>query len=122
MMFPSESGGVENEQVKLIVAGVFLCRLVIDQRALNLVLIALRADIFFRKMDVTGRSYSFHRAMFGLFGDTDVDITNGRAIGVDWSVEAHSLLCSRSDETGERLALYPFDAEDVGAFLSILLR
>jgi len=41
MKLPSESGGVENEQVKLIVAGVFLCRLVIDQRALNLVLIAL---------------------------------------------------------------------------------
>ena len=47
MKFPSESGGVENEQVKFIVADVFLCRLVIDQRALNLVLITLRAGIFF---------------------------------------------------------------------------
>ena len=47
MIFPSESAGVDNEQVKFIVAGVFLCRLVIDQRALNLVLIALGADVFF---------------------------------------------------------------------------
>jgi len=83
MMFPSESVGEDNEQVKLIVAGVFLCRLVIDQRALNLVLIALRADIFFWKIGVIGRSYSFHRAMFGLFGDTDGNVTNGRAIGVE---------------------------------------
>src|SRR5262252_7768143 len=51
MIFPSESAGVDNEQVKLIVAGVFLRRLVIDLRALNLVLIALRADIFFWIMD-----------------------------------------------------------------------
>jgi hypothetical protein len=41
MMFPGESAGEENEQVKLIVAAVFLCRFVIDERALNLVLIAL---------------------------------------------------------------------------------
>ena len=75
MKFPSESPGVENEQVKLIFAGVFLRRLVIDQRALNFVPIALRADIFFWKTDVIGRSYSFHRAVFWLFGDTDVDIT-----------------------------------------------
>ena len=76
MKFPSKSPGEENEQVKLIVAGVFLCRLVIDQRALNLVLIALRADIFFCITGVIGRSYSFHRAMFGLFGDTDIDIAS----------------------------------------------
>jgi hypothetical protein len=34
MMFPGESAGEENEQVKLIVAGVFLRRLVIDECAL----------------------------------------------------------------------------------------
>jgi hypothetical protein len=107
MKFPGESAGEENEQVKLIVAGVFLCRLVIDERALNLVLIALRADIFFWIMDVIGLSYGFHRAMFGLFGDTDVDITTGGAIGVECSVEADSQLCSRSDVTGERLVLWP---------------
>jgi hypothetical protein len=83
MKFPSQSGGVENEQVKLIVAGVFLWRLVIDQRALNLVLIALRADIFFWIMGVFGRSYRFHLAMFGLFGDTDIDIAAGGAIRVE---------------------------------------
>ena len=77
MKFPSESVGKENEQIKLIVAGVFLRCLVIDQRALNLALIALRADIFFWKICVIGRSYSFHRAMFGLFGDTDIDIADG---------------------------------------------
>jgi hypothetical protein len=109
MKFPGQSAGVENEQVKLIVAGVFLCRLVIDQRALNLVLIALRADIFFWIMGVMGRSYSFHRAMFGLFGDTNVDVTAGSAIGVECSEEADSVLCSRSEEPGERLALLPFD-------------
>src|SRR5260370_39050014 len=105
MTFPSEPAREEDEQVKLIVAGVFLCRLVIDLRALNLVLIALNADIFFWIMDVIGHSYSFHRAMFGLFGDTDVDITSGRAIGVEINVEADSVLCSRSDDTGERLSL-----------------
>src|SRR5215475_10173345 len=93
-----------------------------DQRALNFVLIALRADIFFRKMGVIGRSYSFHRAMFGLFGDTDSDITSGRAIGVEVNVEADSMFWPRSHNTVERLALYSFDAEDTGAFLSELLR
>jgi hypothetical protein len=83
MMFPGESAGVEDKQVKLIVAGVFLCRLVIDQRPLNLVLIAVRADIFFCITGVVGRGYSFYRAMFRLFGDTDGDITSGRAIGVE---------------------------------------
>ena len=77
MMFPGVSAGEKNEQIKLIVAGVFLCRLVIDQRALNFVLIALGADIFFWIMGVIGPSYSFQRAMFGLFGDTDSDITSG---------------------------------------------
>ena len=74
MVFPGQPIRVENKQVKFILAAVFLCRLVIDQHALNLVLIALRADIFFWIMGVIGHSYSFHRAMFGLFGDTDVDI------------------------------------------------
>ena len=82
MKFPSESLGVENEQVKLIFAGIFLRRLVIDQRALNFVPIALRADIFFWKFDVIGRSYSFHRAVFWLFGDTDVDIKTAEQSGL----------------------------------------
>src|SRR5262245_31381560 len=83
MMFPSESVGEDNEQVKLIVAAVFLCRLVMDLRALNFVLIALNAGIFFMIISVIVRGYSFQRAMFGLFSYTAVDITNGRAIGVE---------------------------------------
>ena len=82
MKFPGEPIRVENKQIKFILAAVFLCRLVIDQRALNLVLIALNADIFFMIISVIGRNYSFHCAMFGLFGDTDVDVANGRAIGL----------------------------------------
>jgi hypothetical protein len=31
--------------------------------------------IFFWKMGVLGRNCRFHRAVFGLFGDTDLDIT-----------------------------------------------
>jgi hypothetical protein len=69
-------------------------------------------------MGVMVRSYSFHRAMFGLFGDTDGNITTGSAIGVECSEEADSVLCSRSDETGERLALLPFDAEDMAGSMS----
>jgi hypothetical protein len=42
MNFPGRPAREENEQVKLIVADVFLCRLVIDLDTLNLVLIALR--------------------------------------------------------------------------------
>src|SRR5262249_7899086 len=105
MMFPGQPIRVENKQIKFIFAVVFLRRLVIDQHALNLVLIALRADIFFWKMDVIGRSCSFHRAMFGLLGDTDVNITNGRAIRVKVSVETHPLLRPGSNETAERFRL-----------------
>jgi hypothetical protein len=46
MNFPSESGGEENEQVKLIVADVFLRRLIIDLHSTNLMVIALGADVF----------------------------------------------------------------------------
>jgi len=105
MKFPGEPIRVENKQIKFILAAVFLCRLVIDQRALNLVLIALNADIFFMIISVIGRNYSFHCAMFGLFGDADVDVTNGRAIGVEVSVEADPLLSPGSNEAGERLRL-----------------
>lgn len=44
---PSECRGEENEQVECIVTDVFLRRLIIDLHCLNLVLIALRADVFF---------------------------------------------------------------------------
>jgi hypothetical protein len=72
-------------------------------------------------MGVIGHSYSFHRAVFRLFGDTDVEITSGSAIGVDCSVEVNSLFWPRSDDTVDPLAILPFDAEDMGAFLSELL-
>ena len=41
MMFLGEPIRVENKQIKFILAAVFLCRLVMDLHALNLVLIAL---------------------------------------------------------------------------------
>jgi hypothetical protein len=45
--------------------------------------IALGADVSFWIGGEIGRSYSFHRAMFGLFGDTDIDIAAGGAIRVE---------------------------------------
>src|SRR6266487_628555 len=120
MNFPSGSVRVEYEQVKLIVAGVFLSRLVIDQRAFNSMLIALGANIFLWIMDVLSRNYSIHRAMFGLFGDTDLDITADSAVGVKRSVEVESLLSSGSDDTSDCFVSLAFDAIDMTAFLSEL--
>src|SRR5262249_49477721 len=101
MNFPSHSAREKNEQVKLIVAGVFLCGLVIDLHTLNLMLIALNADIFFGIGGIIGRSCRFHRAMFGLFGDTRGNVTTGSAVGMNCVEKADALLCSRSDDTGE---------------------
>src|SRR6185312_14432031 len=98
----------KNEKVKFIVAGVFLCRLVINLRTLNLVLIALNADIFFWIGGIIVRSCSFHRAMFGLFGDTEGNVTTGSAIRMNCVEKPDSLLCSRSDDTSELLFYQPF--------------
>jgi hypothetical protein len=76
---PSECGGEENEQVECIVTDVFLRRLIIDLHSLNLVLIALRADAFFWVIGEIGCSCNLDRAVFWLFGDTDIDIAAGGA-------------------------------------------
>ena len=83
--------------------------------------IALSADTFFWIVNEIGPTDTFHRAMFGLFGDTDVDIAASSAVGIERNVEADLLLCSRSNDTVVRLVVLPFDAEDTGALLSELL-
>jgi hypothetical protein len=108
MNFPSESGGEENEQVKLIVAGVFLRRLIIDLHPTNLMVIALGADVFFWVAGVIDCSCSLGAAVFRLFGDTDINIAAGGAIRMNCVEKADSLLCSRSDDTAELLFFQPF--------------
>src|SRR6516162_7254396 len=108
MGFPSGSGGKENKQIECIVADIFLCRLVTDLHSTNLVFIALRADIFFWIVGVIGRSYSLARAMFGLFGDTESNVTTGSAIRMKCVEKADPRLCSRSDDTGPLLFFQPF--------------
>jgi hypothetical protein len=46
------------------------------------VLVALEADVFFWVVGEIACSCSLGRAVFRLFGDTNVDITSGSAIGV----------------------------------------
>jgi hypothetical protein len=60
-------------------------RLIIDLHALilNLVFIALRADVFFWVVGEIGCSCSLGAAVFRLFGDTDINIAPGGAIGVE---------------------------------------
>jgi hypothetical protein len=56
MNFPSKSAGEENEEIKCIVADIFLRRFVIDLHSLNLVLIAFVAAVFFIDWIVSLRS------------------------------------------------------------------
>ena len=108
MNFPSGSGGEENEQVKLIVAGVFLCRFIIDLHSTNLMVIALGADVFFWEAWEIHCSCSLGAAVFRLFGDTDINIAAGGAIRMNCVEKADSLLCSRSDDTVELFCFQPF--------------
>ena len=80
---PGESTGEENEYLECIAADVFLGWLVIDLLTTNLVLIALVADILFWVAGEIGCSCTLGRAVFRLFGNTDIDITVSGAIGVD---------------------------------------
>jgi hypothetical protein len=66
MNFLAKSAGIEDEQVKLILAGVFLCRLVINLHPTNLVLIAPSADVFFWEAGEIGCGCSPDRAVFRL--------------------------------------------------------
>jgi hypothetical protein len=107
MNFPSGSGGEEDEQVKFIVADVFLRRLIIDLHSTNLMVIALRADVFFWVVGEIGCSCNLGVAVFRLFGDTDINIAGGGAIGVERVEKADPLACSRSNDTGELLFFQP---------------
>jgi len=82
MKFPSKSAGEKNEKVKCIVANVFLCRLVMYLLAANLVFIAFGADVFFWVARIKACRFDFDSAVFWLFGNTDIDIARGGAIGV----------------------------------------
>ena len=73
---------------------------IIDLHSLNLVLIALVADVFFWVAGEIGCSCSLDRAVFWLFGDANIDITTGGAVRVDCVEKANPLVCSRSDDAG----------------------
>jgi hypothetical protein len=79
-----------------------------DLHSTNLMVIALIAETFFWVVGEIGCSCSLDAAVFRLFGDTDINIAQGGAIGVGPSVEADSHLCSRSDDAGELFCLQPF--------------
>ena len=83
MNFSAKSAGEEDEQIECIVADVFLRRLVINLHPTNLVIIAPGADVFFWEGGEIGCSYSLDRAVFWLFGDTNIDVTTGGAVRVD---------------------------------------
>jgi hypothetical protein len=73
--------------------------------------IALKADMSFWVAGEIGGSYSFHRAMFGLFSDTDIDIAEGSTIRVSPGEEADPRVCSGSNDAGELLFFQPFLCE-----------
>src|SRR5262249_4295021 len=91
---------------------------VIELLATNLVLIASVADIFSVEVGKTCCCCGFGRAVFWLFGNTDIDISASGAIGVDCVEKADPLLYSRSNDTGPVHLL----KTDLVAFLSMLLR
>ncbi len=70
--------------------------------------IALGADVFFWVVGEIGCSCSLGAAVFRLFGDTDINIAAGGAIGVECVEKADALVCSRSNDTGEVLFFQPF--------------
>jgi hypothetical protein len=49
--------------------------------------------------------------MFRLLGDTDIDSATGGAVWVQGVEKADSLVCSRSNDTGELLFFQPFLGE-----------
>jgi hypothetical protein len=108
MNFPSDTAGEKDEQFEFIAADVFLRRFIIDLHSANPVFIALGADVFFWIAGEIGCSCSLDRAVFRLFGDTDINIAAGGAIRMNCVEKADSLLCSRSNDTGKLLFCQPF--------------
>ena len=80
---------------------------IIDLNSLNLVLIALEANVFFWVAGETGCSRSLGAAVFRLFGDTDINIAAGRAIRVETGEKADPDICFRSNDTGVLLFCSP---------------
>src|SRR3989442_1050575 len=115
MNFLAKSAGEEDEQVECIVADISLRRLVINLHPTNLVTIAPGADVFFWEI---GCSCSLDRAVFWLFGDTDINISTGGAVRVDCVEKADLLVCSRGDDAGNLHLLQP----NLVAFLALLGR
>jgi len=83
-------------------------------------LIAFVADIFFFEVGKKCCCCNFGRAVFWLFGNTDIDITASGAIGVECVEKADPLLCSRSNDTLSSIS-ETFDTENLVTFLSMLL-
>ena len=81
--------------------------------------IASVADIFSFELGEVGYSRNLDRAVFWLFGNTDIDITASGAIGVDCVEKADLLVCSRSNDTGPVNLL---KTDDLVALLSMPLR
>ena len=82
MKFPSKSAREKNEKVKCVVANVFLCRFVMYPLATNLVLIAFGADVFFWVAGIKACGPDFDRAVFWLFGNTDIHVTEAVQSGL----------------------------------------
>ena len=98
MNFPTKPGGPKDKQFEFIAADVFLRRLIIDLHSTNLMVIALEADMFFWVAGEIACSCGFDTAMFRLFGDTDIGVAEGSAIGIGPGEKAEPHVCSRTDD------------------------
>src|SRR5262249_14726161 len=105
MNFPSASAGEKDEQVKLIVAGVFLRRFISDLPSANLLFIALVAVAFFWVVGEIGCRWSLDAAVFRLFGNADLRITASGAIRVEGIEKSNPDFFSRTDNAGVLLLL-----------------
>jgi hypothetical protein len=67
--------------------------------AANLVLVAFSADVVFCEEGEIGCSCNLGAAVFRLFGDTNISIAAGGAIGVEPVEKADPLVYSRRNDT-----------------------
>src|SRR4029453_10864489 len=98
-----------------ILADVFL-RLIIYEHSLNLVLIALVTVAFFGEDRKMGCRPYLDFTVFRLFGDADIDIAAGGAIGVECGEKFNSLVCSRGNSPSELQTLQTFSAPNAASF------
>jgi hypothetical protein len=107
--FPSESGGEENEQLQIVLADVFVFRLVVDLDAFDLVQIALGANAFFWIARKIHRIDRFDAAMFRFFGDANSEIALlCGAIGIERGDKIDPLISSRWNDTRELVFFQSF--------------